>query len=172
MSEVAQRIQGERVTLRPLAEADLRQLVLALNEPEIREWWWDYDEARLRAETLEDPRVTSFAIEHGDELVGLIMYTEELDPSYKSAAIDVSMDTRHVGQGLGTDALRTLAGHLIEDRGHHRITIDPALANERAIAAYKKVGFKPVGIMRRYELARGGEWRDALLMDLLAEELT
>ena len=55
---------------------------------------------------------------------------------------------------------------------YHRITIDPALANERAIAAYKKVGFKPVGVMRRYELARDGEWRDALLMDLLADELT
>ena len=172
MSGARPTLLGERVVLRPLLEADLPCLTAALNEPGIREWWWGYDEARLRAETLEDPEVTAFAIDLLGELIGLIMYTEELDPYYKSAAIDVSVDARHVGQGLGTDALRTLARYLIEKRGHHRITVDPALANERAIAAYKKAGFKPVGVMRRYELGSGGEWRDALLMDLLAEELT
>ncbi len=100
------------------------------------------------------------------------MYTEELDPHYRFAMIDVTVDASHVGQGLGTDALRTLARYLIGERGHHHIMIDPAASNARAIAAYKKVGFKPVGIMRRYELAPNGEWRDALLMDLLAEELS
>ena len=171
MSDPIPVLRGERVALRPLSEADLPGLTAALNEPGIREWWWGYDEARLRAETLDDPDVTAYAIELGGELIGLIMYTEELDPCYKSAAIDLSVDARHVGQGLGTDALRTLARYLIEQRGHHRITLDPAFSNARAIAAYKKVGFKPVGVMRGYELGPDGTWHDALLMDLLAEEL-
>ena len=165
-------LRGERVTMRPLTGEDLPSLAAALGEPGVREWWWGYDEERLRAETLEDPSVTSFAIENDGELVGLIMYTEQLDPYYKSAAIDVTLDAAHVGRGLGSDAIRTVCRYLIEERGHHRITMDPILANERAIAAYKKVGFKPVGVMRRYDLGPDRVWRDALLMDLLAEELT
>ena len=54
------------------------------------------------------------------------------------------------------------------ERGHHRLTIDPAAANERAIGAYASLGFKPVGIMRRYERGRDGSFHDGLLMDLLA----
>ncbi len=60
---------------------------------------------------------------------------------------------------------------LIGERGHHRITIDPALANTRAIRAYEKVGFERVGVMRKAERdPDGGGWHDALLMQLLAED--
>ena len=60
---------------------------------------------------------------------------------------------------------------LIDERGHHRITIDPAAENTHAIAAYAKLGFRPVGVMRSYQRMTDGRWVDALLMDLLAEEL-
>lgn len=171
MPEPAPTLRGERVVLRAFGEADIPRLTEIVGEPGVREWWGGYDERRLRAETLEDPSVTPFAIELDGELIGLIMYTEEPDPHYRFAMVDVTVDAAHVGQGLGTDALRTVARHLIEQRGHHHLMIDPAAANSRAIAAYKKVGFKPVGVMRRYELGPDGVWRDALLMDLLAEEL-
>jgi hypothetical protein len=72
----------------------------------------------------------------------------------------------------GPAALRLAARWLVGDRGHHRLTIDPAACNERAIRAYAAVGFKPVGRMRRYERGADGAWRDGLLMDLPAEELT
>ena len=51
------------------------------------------------------------------------------------------------------------------------VFLDPAAANTAAIRAYAKVGFRPVGIMRRYERGADGRWHDALLMDLLAEDL-
>jgi aminoglycoside 6'-N-acetyltransferase len=60
--------------------------------------------------------------------------------------------------------------HLVDDRGHHRFTIDPAVGNEPAIRCYAAVGFRPVGTMRRYSRAADGTWRDGLLMDLLADE--
>ncbi|HJS70109.1 MAG TPA: GNAT family protein, partial [Gaiellaceae bacterium] len=69
------------------------------------------------------------------------------------------------------DAIRTLARHLFDDRGHHRITIDPAATNERAIRVYERVGFKRVGLMRSYERGVDGEWHDGLLLDLLRDEL-
>ena len=66
--------------------------------------------------------------------------------------------------------MRLAIDHMIEAHGHHRFTIDPSAANERPIRTYSALGFKPVGLMRRYERAPDGTWRDGLLMDLLAEE--
>jgi aminoglycoside 6'-N-acetyltransferase len=164
-------LQGDRVTLRPLTRDDIPGLVAMMAEPEIAKWWIGYDEERLAGELLEDPHVTAFAVEFEGARIGVVMYSEEPDPGYKYASVDVTLDTAHLGQGLGSDALRTVLRHLFDERGHHRATIDPAVVNERAIAAYRKVGFRPVGVMRQYERTADGSWRDALLMDLLKDEL-
>jgi len=165
-------IAGERVILRTLSEEDLPRLLEILTTPPIDEWWPDYDAARLHADTMEDPDTVSLAIElPSGEFVGLIMFGEESDPYYRHATIDMTLDPEHLGQGLGSDALRTLVRYLFEVRGHHRITIDPAVINERAIGMYKKVGFRPVGVVRCHERGPGGVWRDGLLMDMLAGEL-
>jgi len=68
-------------------------------------------------------------------------------------------------------SVRTLAHHLFRERGHHRITIDPAVANERAIRSYERVGFRRVDVMWRYERGADGQWHDGLLLDLLREDL-
>jgi len=75
------------------------------------------------------------------------------------------------GQRLGPAALRLAAEWLFGQRGHHRLTIDPACENVHAIRAYTAVGFRPVGAMRCYERDADGRWHDNLLMDLLHEEL-
>ena len=65
--------------------------------------------------------------------------------------------------------------HFIDGRwqggGGPLAVIDPAAANERAIAVYASIGFRPVGIMRSYERGPDGEWHDGLLMDMLKEDL-
>jgi aminoglycoside 6'-N-acetyltransferase len=90
---------------------------------------------------------------------------------YRSAGIDLYLTTPRHGQGLGREAVRILARHLIEERGHHRLTIDPAADNAPAIRAYEKVGFRPVGVMRSYERGPDGTFHDGVLMELLAGEL-
>jgi len=72
---------------------------------------------------------------------------------------------------MGADAVLTLSRYLIDERGHHRLVIDPAADNSAAIKCYAKAGFKPVGVMRRYEKGNDGSWHDGLLMELLAEDL-
>lgn len=76
---------------------------------------------------------------------------------------------RVMGAGTAQMQLRRIA-FLIDVMGHQRFVIDPAADNTAAIACYAKVGFKPVGRMRRYERAADGTWHDGLLMDLLADE--
>ena len=162
-------LQGESVTLRPLADADLEPLADIIREPSVARWWGESDEPeRLRENLLMDG--DAWAIEHDGELVGWLGFTEETEPEYRSVGVDVSLTERSQGRGLGPDAIRTAIRWFANERGHHRFTIDPNAANERAIKAYAAVGFKPIGITRRSELV-DGEWTDGLLMDLLIDEL-
>ncbi len=163
-------LRGDDVTLRPLDPARVPELAAAIAADENAAPWWGTDlEVIERWLTARD--VTVFSIDLGDTTVGIIGFEEETDPDYRHASIDLTVLSPYSGRGLGPDALRTLARYLFTERGHHRIHIDPSAKNASAIGAYEKVGFKPVGIMRRYERGPDGEWRDGLLMDLLAEEL-
>jgi aminoglycoside 6'-N-acetyltransferase len=103
-------------------------------------------------------------------VVGSLQVAEE-EPDYRHAGIDLFLAADYQGRGLGPEAIRLVARYLFEVRGHHRLTIDPAAENLRAIHAYERIGFRPVGIMRQYERGRDGTWHDGLLMDLLVGEL-
>ncbi len=165
-------IAGERVVLRPLLTGDRDRLREMLARPEVADrWLGSRTLERLLDELFEAEDTTPFTILLEGAVVGYIQYGEESDPDYRHASIDIFVDPDWHGRGLGSDAVGTLVRHLVRDRGHHRITIDPAASNERAIRAYRRVGFRPVGIMRGYERGRDGTWHDGLLMDLLAEDL-
>jgi aminoglycoside 6'-N-acetyltransferase len=163
-------LRGERVLLRPVRDEDAAALLALLTEPEVARWWQVWDAERVR-ELMSDRDEPAFAIEAGGELVGLLLIGEEQEPMYRHASLDIAIATEHQGKGLGPEALRIAIRHLIDERRHHRFTIDPSAANERAIRAYARLGFKPVGTLRRYERHADGEWHDGLLMDLLADEL-
>ena len=99
----------------------------------------------------------------------MAQFCEEPEPKYRHAGIDLFLDPAVHGRGIGTEAVRRVVRHLIDDRGHHRVTIDPAADNAAAIRSYEKAGFRPVGVMRRYERDVDGDgWHDGLLMDLIA----
>jgi RimJ/RimL family protein N-acetyltransferase len=159
--------QRSGLTLRPLAEGDEGELLRIHATPEVVRWW-DVPEQGF---PWDEPESTRLTIEVGGAVAGLIQYSEENEPKYRHAEIDLLLDPALHGRGYGSEAVRRVVRLLIEERGHHRITIDPACANGAAIRAYEKVGFKPVGVMRRSERdVGGGGWHDSLLMELLAGE--
>jgi aminoglycoside 6'-N-acetyltransferase len=161
-------LRGEQVLLRPVTQADVAELRRIHATPAVARWW-DRPEDDF---PWEEPEVTPLVIEVGGAVAGLIQFGEELEPRYRHASVDIFLDPALHGRGLGTEAIVVLARHLTRERGHHRVTIDPSAANAAAIRAYEKAGFRAVGVMRRYERdVPTGEWRDGLLMDLLAEEL-
>jgi aminoglycoside 6'-N-acetyltransferase len=157
-------LTGERVALRPLRAGDEQALLRIHVQPEVRCWWGDPEDGFPWS---DDPDETRLAIDLDGEPIGLIQFYEETTPRYRHAAVDLFIDAAHQGAGLGSEALELLVAHLAA-RGHHRITIDPALANAAAIRCYEKVGFTRVGVMRCYERdVDGPGWHDALLMELL-----
>ncbi len=163
-------LTGRRVRLRPVKPEDQGILTRIFNDPEVAQWWGEPARSVRDAMNPEDSE-SCFVIEAGTEPMGFIQCSEEDDPMYEHASIDIALRSDWQGKGLGPEAIKTLAEHLITDRRHHRLTIDPAAHNTRAIKAYERVGFKPVGIMRKYERGPDGTWHDGLLLDLLAAEL-
>ncbi|MFI9025727.1 GNAT family N-acetyltransferase [Streptomyces sp. NPDC053560] len=166
-------LYGTDVVLRPATPDDIPALAAIRAEPQVYAWWrGGNDLTAAVADDLASSDAFAYAIEYGARIIGAIQWSQESDPDYRHANIDIYLTSALHGRGLGTDAVRTLARHLLTERGHHRITIDPAADNGAAIRSYRKVGFQPVGIMRRYERGPDGTWHDSLLMDLLADDLT
>jgi aminoglycoside 6'-N-acetyltransferase len=161
-------LEGRRVRLRSATPEDAARLRPIRDEPEVTSRWGRLEPGELEAFVADE---RSFVVELGDEVIGAIQYEEEEDPMYRHAGIDVYLTSSRHRAGLGSEAVAVLARYLIGERGHHRLTIDPAADNPAAIRAYGKVGFRPVGVMRAYERGPDGTWHDGLLMDLLAGEL-
>src|SRR3954469_22860327 len=155
-------LRTNRLLLRPLRESDIEPLLEMVNDSE--SWGESSDEEDLRCDGK------AFAIEVDGDVAGWLGFDEENDPDYRFASLDITLAPTYQDKGLGPEALRAVIDWLI-GKGHHRFTIDPAAHNDRAIAAYAKVGFKPVGTLRNYERGPDGAWHDGLLMDLLAEDL-
>jgi aminoglycoside 6'-N-acetyltransferase len=155
-------LRGACAVLRPVGQGDAARLAEILREPSVARWW------------KPDPGLTDepgFVIEVDGAVGGWLTFWEESDPDYRHAAIDLFLSAGAQGRGIGPEAIRLVIGWLIAERGHHRFTIDPAKENERAIRAYASVGFRPVGVLRKFERRPDGRWGDNLLMDLLADEL-
>jgi aminoglycoside 6'-N-acetyltransferase len=165
------RLQGERVVLRPLVPDDVAPVAEIQAEVGVARWWGSPDEDDLQRKADGRDDSVAFAIEAEGELAGLIEYHEENEPDFRHGGLDIFLGERHRGRGLGPDALRTLVRYLIDERGHHRLTIDPAAENEAAIRAFERAGFRRVGVMREYWRSPDGAWRDGLLLELLASEL-
>jgi RimJ/RimL family protein N-acetyltransferase len=157
------------IRLRPLAQGDANELRRIHCTSEVARWWGPPEDDF----PFDEPESTRLTIEVSGAVAGLIQYWEETEPRYRYAAIDLFLDPALHGRGVGTEAIRQVVNHLIGERGHHRITIDPAFTNVAAIRSYEKVGFHAVGVMRQYERDADGEnWHDGLLMELLADDLS
>ncbi len=166
-------LRGDRATIRAGRPEDLPLLHAILSEPSVTCWWGEPDPTERLAADLrgEGDSGVLLVIEAAGTVAGGIYYTEETEPMYRHAGIDIFLGAAVQGRGFGREAVALVARFLIEERGHHRLTIDPAVANERAIRCYRSVGFRPVGVMRRYERGPDGTFHDGLLMDMLAGEV-
>ncbi len=136
-------LRGQAVELVPVAAEHVTELRRILRTPEVRARWREEDASPQWP--FDDYSATRFAVLLEGTVRGMVQYGEEDEPDYRHASIDIFLDPAVHGRGVGRDAVAALARHLVRDRGHHRLVIDPAADNERAIRCYRAVGFRPVG---------------------------
>jgi aminoglycoside 6'-N-acetyltransferase len=134
-------------------------------EPSIYRWWGSAADRWPNADGDSEPR----AIWSQQKLIGFVQWHENQDERYRHAGIDLFLSEEFQGRGLGRESVSLVLQHLVAS-GHHRIVIDPAADNERAVSCYRACGFTAVGTMRQYEQDNDGAgWHDGLLMEYVVE---
>lgn len=149
--------------LRPLHAADMDAIAAILRDGSVARWWGPYDRLRIEREML---RGDTLVVECDGAVRGLVMIGEEDDPEFRHASLDMALAPSHQGRGLGRAVLAEVL-EVLRARGHHRVTIDPAVENVAAVRCYAAAGFREVGVMRMYQRMGDGRWHDGLLMEAL-----
>ena len=73
------------------------------------------------------------------------------------------------GQSLGSEALGLLLDYAFNLLNLNSVMLGVFSFNRRAIASYRKLGFREIGLRRQARIVAGKAY-DVILMDLLAEE--
>ena len=107
--------------------------------------------------------------ESGD-VIGELSFND-LDLVNKCCRIGIKIcEIEKQHRGYGYEAVRLFLEYLFNSYGLHRIELDTLLENRRAQGLYKKVGFKEIGVKRDCWLDPQGNYRSAVLMDILKDE--
>ncbi|MEX0285643.1 MAG: GNAT family N-acetyltransferase [Paracoccaceae bacterium] len=170
-------LQGARVILRAPHPSDVAGRLALGNTPDIHRMF-GADPAQTRPLTPEAAEAwvqaqiaeaNAWVIEVDGTLIGALRL-HTLNHADRNARLAIGiLDADSLGQGLGTEAMRVIAAHAFGDMGLHRLSLRVLAFNERAIAAYRKVGFVDEG-RERQSACIAGEWHDDLIMGLLASE--
>ena len=111
-----------------------------------------------------------FVGEVDGEPVGCVAYGVLSDRHRIVEARRFAIDPRVRGRGYGDALARAFQRHVLQGLGFHRIELKIYGFNERAIAHAERAGYIREGVKRRAYL-RNGEWVDAVLFALVAEDL-
>lgn len=130
----------------PAAEEHLPLLAEWFADPEfVRNWGGrplSREEVAAKYIGRRRPAVVSFLVLRGDAPVG---YAQYVTAGPHEGGIDMVLLPHVQGRGHGPDAARALIRHLHTVAGWDRVTVDPEASNSRAIRAWSKAGFRPVG---------------------------
>ena len=131
------RVQGRLTSLRPAGAGDVDRLVAWHADPEVSRYWDDetFTPAEME-ERLLRPDVEAWIVEEAEEPVGYL----QVHPD----GLDMFLIPPARGRGLGPDAARAMAEHLVYERGRAPVTVDPYGWNEGAVRAWERAGFVEV----------------------------
>ncbi|MGB3388034.1 MAG: GNAT family N-acetyltransferase [Pseudaminobacter sp.] len=158
--------RGERYSFRPVTRADLKLIRQWLARPHVAAWWGDAEtEIGQIGEHIDSISVEPLIVElDGRPIAYLQSYDPHLeddhpyaDQPFGTLGIDLTIgEPELTGIGHGSAIIRQFVRDLF-DEGAPRVIIDPDPTNARAIRAYEKAGFRPIG-------RRQSQYGDALLM--------
>jgi aminoglycoside 6'-N-acetyltransferase len=134
-------VRGEQTMLRPVEEADIDLLLVWHADPEVMRFW---DGKTFTRETmlvrLARPDVTPYLVLADGVAVGYLQVWWDAE----GGGLDMFLEPAARGRGLGPDAARAMAQHLLDDRGWARVTVDPYAWNEQALRGWRNAGFVEV----------------------------
>lgn len=134
-------IRGEQTTVRPVEESDVDLLIAWHADPDVSRFW---DGETFTRETMLDrlgrPDVTPYVVLADGVAIGYLQVWWDAE----GGGLDMFLEPLSRGRGLGPDAARAMAHHLLDERGWTRVTVDPYAWNEQALRAWRNAGFVEV----------------------------
>jgi RimJ/RimL family protein N-acetyltransferase len=116
-----------------------------------------------------DTLVLGIHLLEGDELIGTVGFYE-IEWANRVAWLGIGIgDRSRWGQGYGSEALALTLRYAFDELNLHRVQLTVLAYNERAIALYKRCGFRQEGVFREFGL-RDGRRYDMYLYGLLSTE--
>ncbi len=182
LEDVAWPVRTERLTIRPMVEADLEAIWQIRRLDEVGRWMTsaskDHEEFRTR---FADPERLSntLVIELEGVVIGDLMVAIEdawSQSEVVAQAHDVQaelgwcLDPQHSGRGYATEAVRALVRLCFEDLGLRRVTANCFADNEASRLLMERLGMRREVHTIRESLHRSGEWLDGMGYALLADE--
>lgn len=171
-------LSGPRVMLRDATADDIAARFEIGNDAQVQRMY-GVDPTQVRPITLEAAEAwvrsqqehsTAWVIEAKGRLIGAVRL-HSIDQIDKRCSLAIGLlSSAQTGNGYGPEAIRVLAAHAFGTMGLHRLGCRVLGFNDRAVAAYEKVGFKIEGRERESCLI-AGRWHDDVLMGLLDREL-
>jgi len=133
-------VRGRLTSLRPATSADVDLLVGWHADPDVARYWdgETFTTAEMEGR-LARPDVEAYVVEAAGAPVGYLQVHD--DDADGDGGLDMFLVPEGRGRGLGPDAARAMARHLLDERGWTRVTVDPYLWNEGALRAWRRAGF-------------------------------
>ena len=171
------KLVGERIYLSPINTDDAELYTKWLNDPEVSGFVGNYNQMitlHNEKKQLESMAETGqhFAIVklEGDALIGNISLKDILNPVYRRAELGIFIgDAENQGRGYGAEAIRLLLGYGFKTLNLHCVVLYVHADNGRAIACYKKTGFRECAYLRE-AIFKCGRYVDVIGMDMLESE--
>ncbi len=171
-------LTGSRVVLRRHVPANVAAFLRWYADPEIARLA-RYQATPMRPEEIErffaarvaGPESLAMAVHEKatGRLVGTCAFSQ-LDGDNGSALYHITIGESDAwGHGYGTEATRLMVDHAFGTLGLHRVSLNVFEFNERAIRAYRRVGFLVEGRSRE-SIWRDGRWWDELSMSILVSD--
>ena len=173
-------IPGETINLRAVERHDVPLLHRWFNDPVVMDGWgWSAPARSIQhvAGQVEDWLARETAFERPEALIaeslagepiGLIVVRVDR-PEARSVELSLLVDADRWGQGFGIDMVQTILEACFDGWGVNRIGVRVEEGNERALALYRRLGFREEGRLREAAF-RNGEHADVLLLGQLAAE--
>lgn len=170
-------LEGELVRLRALERSDAERLHAWVNDGEVTH----HTSARYQRSLLDEERWfdelppngfggVRLAIETKDgRYIGTVQLLEPRPEDRKAELAIVIGEKDCWSKGYGTDAVMTVLRFAFHEMNLHRVWLTTLEYNERAIACYRKCGFREEARLRQ-EVFKHGRYWDFVLMGILRPE--
>lgn len=170
------KLVGERIYLSPINVEDVEKYVEWMNDFNVTDYLGrsnqiislESEKKYLEEHSKEESEFAVIDAKENKIIGGISLF--EINHIKRNATLGIFIgNDEYRNRGYGTEAIRLILDYGFNYLNLNNIKLDLMEFNERALACYKKCGFKEYGRRRKCNFING-KYYDTIEMDILSEE--